>query len=83
MQPSVKKYLSDIRKKDAGEPRLTNPVKNHLADLGKRGGTAGTGESKRRSPEHYRRIAKLAVAARLRNWARNKGGKNAIKSLTN
>lgn len=56
--------------------------KQYMADIGRKGGANGTGESKRRSPEHYRRLAKLGVAARLRKWAAKRGGKNAIKSLT-
>ena len=39
-----------------------------------RGGKKGTGESKRRSPEHYAKLAKLGVAARrARAWAKSKG----------
>lgn len=40
-------------------------------EFSKRGGKAGTGESKRRSPEHYAKLARLGVAARrLRQWAK-------------
>ena len=53
----------------------------HAQALGRLGGKAGTGESKRRSPEHYRRLSRLGVATRLKKWAAQRGGKRAIKSL--
>jgi len=43
------------------------------SEFSSRGGKAGTGESKRRSPEHYKRLARLGVAARLRKWAASHG----------
>jgi hypothetical protein len=60
---------------------MDDDVRKYLASNGARGGAAGTGESKRRSPEHYRRLARLGVAARLANWARKQGGAQVAKSL--
>jgi len=46
---------------------------NHI-EFSARGGKAGTGESKRRSPEHYAKLSRLGVAARrARQWAKSKG----------
>jgi len=42
-------------------------------EFSSRGGKAGTGAAKRRSPEHYRRLARLGVSARLRKWAESRG----------
>jgi hypothetical protein len=42
-------------------------------EFSSRGGKAGTGDSKRRSPEHYRRLARLGVSARLRKWEKSRG----------
>ena len=43
-------------------------------EFSSRGGMRGKGESKRRTPEHYAKLAKLGVAARrLRQWAKSKG----------
>jgi hypothetical protein len=40
-------------------------IRRYLARIGSKGGKAGIGESKLRgSPEYYKRISKLAVAAR-------------------
>jgi len=44
---------------------FTNPA----AALGRRGGKAGTGKSKRRTKAHYRRLSALGVAAR---WGKKK-----------
>jgi len=38
-----------------------------------RGGKAGTGDAKRRSPAHYKRLARLGVSARLRKWTESRG----------
>jgi hypothetical protein len=38
-----------------------------------KGGRSGQGEAKRRSPEHYKRLARLGVASRLKKWAASKG----------
>lgn len=49
---------------------------NYLAEIGRKGGAAGKGASKRRPPEHYRRMAELSVARRAekqqpeRRWPR-------------
>ena len=43
---------------------VSKALRKHLAALGKKGGEAGKGDAKRRSPAHYKRIAKLAVEAR-------------------
>lgn len=46
---------------------------NHQ-EFSARGGKSGKGESKRRSPEHYAKLAQLGVAARrARQWAKTKG----------
>ena len=42
-------------------------------EFSSRGGKAGTGDAKRRSPEHYKRLARLGVAARLRAFAATHG----------
>jgi hypothetical protein len=43
-------------------------------EFSSKGGKAGTGESKRRSPEHYAKLARAGVAAkRARNWAKAHG----------
>jgi len=60
---------------------LNDAVRRYQAEIGARGGAAGTGESKRRSASHYRRIAALGVAARLRKWSKAKGGALALASL--
>ena len=42
-------------------------MKNPAAvTLGRLGGKAGTGDAKRRSPEHYAKLAKAGVLARKR-----------------
>ena len=43
---------------------VSKALRKHLAALGKKGGEAGKGDAERRSPAHYKRIAKLAVEAR-------------------
>jgi hypothetical protein len=60
---------------------MNESVRKYLSANGAKGGAGGTGESKRRSPEHYRRIARLGVAARLKAWAAKKGGPQVAKSL--
>jgi len=46
---------------------------NHQ-EFSSRGGKSGRGESKRRSPEHYAKLAQMGVAARrLKAWAKSKG----------
>lgn len=62
---------------------MNEAVRQWQAQIGKLGGQAGRGEAKRRPAAHYRRIARLAVAARLKKWAGKKGGKRALASLTN
>ena len=42
-------------------------------EFSSRGGKSGTGEAKRRSPEHYRRLARLGVSDRLRKFAATRG----------
>lgn len=39
-------------------------VKDYLASIGKKGGEAGTGKAKRRSPEQYRAMAKKSAQVR-------------------
>lgn len=54
-----------------------------LSEFSRKGGKGGTGESKRRSPEHYQRLSQLGTAARrLKKWAAANGGERAIQSLT-
>ena len=55
---------------DANRKRLV--IMTHT-EFSSRGGKAGTGDAKRRSPEHYRRLARLGVAARLRAFAATHG----------
>lgn len=43
-----------------------NSASNAAALLGSMGGRAGTGAAKRRSASHYKRLAMLGVAARLK-----------------
>ena len=33
-----------------------NAVKEYLASIGRKGGASGTGDKKRRSPEHYKKM---------------------------
>ena len=42
-------------------------IKEYLANIGKRGGKSGRGTKKRRSREHYQRMAKLSHAKRKAN----------------
>jgi hypothetical protein len=43
-------------------------IKRYLASIGKKGGEAGTGASKRRGgTDYYKRISKLAAKARKAN----------------
>lgn len=43
-------------------------------EFSSKGGKAGQGERKRRSPEHYAKLAKAGVAARrARQWAKEHG----------
>jgi hypothetical protein len=42
-------------------------------EFSSRGGKAGTGDAKRRPPEHYKRLAQLGVSARLRKFAATRG----------
>ena len=42
----------------------TDPgLRTAAAEMGRKGGSAGRGSSKRRSPEHYRKLQKLSVTA--------------------
>jgi len=36
---------------------MKDAVKQYLSSIGARGGRAGTGQAKRRSPSHYRKMA--------------------------
>ncbi len=53
-------------------PEVKNAVREYLASIGSRGGSAGSGDQKRRSKEHYQRMAKLSHAKRK---AKKKGAK--------
>ena len=46
------------------ENTVSNPVKEYLASIGRKGGAAGSGASKRRSLSHYRKIGKLSAKNR-------------------
>ena len=48
-------------------------IREYLAAIGSRGGSAAKGDKKRRSREHYQRMAKLSHARRK---AKKKGKKN-------
>jgi len=43
---------------------MKDKVHEYLATIGKRGGEAGTGKAKRRSPEQYREMAKKSAKVR-------------------
>jgi len=45
-------------------PTIDPQISAAAAAMGRRGGRNGTGEVKRRPLDHYRRITKLAAAAR-------------------
>jgi len=51
-------------------------VKAYLAEIGRKGGAAGTGSKKRRSPEHYRKMG----LARMAKAKRKKKGEKAEKA---
>jgi hypothetical protein len=55
---------------------------NHK-EFSSRGGKSGTGEAKRRSPEHYRRLAQLGVSARLRKFAATHGRGSIARDAVN
>lgn len=48
-------------------------IREYLATIGSRGGSAAKGDKKRRSREHYQRMAKLSHAKRK---AKKKGKKD-------
>jgi hypothetical protein len=48
-------------------PRLPTKIRESLKELGAKGGAAGTGDSKRRSPEHYKKMA-LARRKKKLGW---------------
>lgn len=41
----------------------------YLAEIGRKGGAAGRGAAKRRSPEHYRRMVELRLDAMKKQQA--------------
>jgi len=47
-------------------------LQDYFKDIGARGGKAGTGRAKRRSKEHYRRIAKERWRAEREQRENNK-----------
>ncbi len=66
MSEEMKSYLRRLSayQKDPlnnPRPRLPSVVREAMANLGAKGGAAGRGASKRRSPEHY---LKMALARR-------------------
>jgi len=53
---------------------MNEAARKYLAEIGGRGGAAGTGEAKRRPADHYARLAKLPRARkRIDNWAGKPG----------
>lgn len=56
---------------------VKNAVREYLAAIGSRGGSAASGDKKRRSREHYQRMAKLSHAKRK---AKKKGVKGERSS---
>jgi hypothetical protein len=49
------------------DEELKAKMREYLASLGSKGGSAGTGKAKRRDPEHYKKIAKKALDARIKS----------------
>jgi len=49
-------------------------------EFSSRGGKAGIGDAKRRSPAHYKRLARLGVAARLHTFAATRGRGSVARS---
>jgi hypothetical protein len=43
---------------------VSDKIKDYLASIGKKGGKAGTGKTKRRTPEQYRGMAKKSAQVR-------------------
>lgn len=54
---------------------VKNAVKEYLASIGRRGGSSGTGAKKRRSPEHYKRMAEIRKAKRKAKKPKQAKGK--------
>ncbi len=51
----------------------SSKVKHYLASIGKKGGEAGTGKAKRRTPEQYREMAKKSAQVRKAKSATDSG----------
>lgn len=49
--------------------KLAPAVKKYMSINGQKGGAAGTGDSKRRSPAHYRRLVEIRRANKLKQEA--------------
>lgn len=60
---------------------VKNAVREYLATIGSRGGSAASGDKKRRSREHYQRMAKLSHAKRRSKKKGAKNGPGKSKSL--
>jgi len=57
-----------LRSMDA--KKLNQRMRRYLAVLGKKGGEAGTGDAKRRSPEHYQHMVARRAETRLARQAK-------------
>lgn len=55
--PAVSAFLSGA--KSGKSQRISKPVSDYMAALGKKGGEAATGVKKRRSAAHYKRLAEI------------------------
>lgn len=72
MSDEMKTYLRKLSLHEENpqfnpRPRLPRSVREHMASLGANGGKAGTGAAKRRSPEHYKKMA-LARRKKKLGW---------------
>jgi hypothetical protein len=72
MMSEMKVYLRKLalHKEDPRNnprPRLPTKIRQSLKELGAKGGSAGTGDAKRRSPEHYKKMA-LARRKKKLGW---------------
>ncbi len=52
---------------------MSDKIKDYLAFIGKKGGEAGTGKAKRRTPEQYREMAKKSAQVRKAKRATDSG----------
>jgi len=50
-------------------------VTKYLSDIGRKGGKSGKGESKKRSPEHYKKLVEIRRINRFKKRMEEKNGK--------